>query len=265
MLEDLEGDRADQRSLEHRLAVGFGARQVCQHPGEHQVVCDQRNDQSHCEDEEAQAGEPAEPDGAQEVFGESGATHGGDEEGQQQCNDDADESHEVLELAHHEVVRRTGHLPHRGHAHAQVMDPAQPGPQCQQQTDGEHGGALCDGLFDDGLHQVAHLPIAQLGRSLEGAVQQFLVSGQDHRGDGEGQHEQREDGHHGEVSDAGGELVSATFRVALLHPHDVVEPGKLLAILVDEAWFVFAGAFHSVVVQLVFVWVSGGHRCRSFR
>src|SRR5699024_2944048 len=57
---------------------------------------------------------------------------------------------------------------------------------------------------------------------------------------------------------ARGELVAALLAVALVHPHDVVEPRPLVAVLDRRPFVVFAAALHAVATELAIFGRLGG-------
>ena len=229
----------------------LGARQCADHPGKDQPVRDHTNNQRNSEREEADTRHVLQTHHLDQATSEAGVTNGSDGESDDQSDQKADQHQQVLELAHDEVGRSSIHLPHRRGTQAQLSHPAEPGPQRQEQTNGEHGLALGNCIFDDRVQGVAQLAAGAIGHALRDLVHQLLVTGQHHRHDGEGQHQQREQGQHGEVRDGCGVLIAILIRVALMHAHDVVKPWPLVAVLIDEAELVVSRALHSVFVEVV--------------
>ena len=230
--------------------MGFRTWQGADHPSEDQPVGNHTNHQGRGEGEEANSWHTIQAHHFDESIGNAGVTHSGDGEGHDQREDQTNQHHQVLELADDEVIGQAIDLPHLGSAHAQVGYPAQSGPERQEQRHGEDGFALRHGIFDDGLEGLAHLATGTIGDGGGDLVHQILVAGQHHGEDGKGQHEQREQGEHGEVRDACRVLIAAVLGVALLHAHDVIEPLPLIAVLIDHSGLIFAGALHTAFIQV---------------
>ena len=145
---------------------------------------------------------------------------------------------EIGQLGADEPRRLVAHqAPHLAQRLAQVGHPAQPRPRGGGKADDADRGAR----LDRRVHQVDQL-LTEIAGHLRFDLrrdlgEQFGIARQHEAGGGEADHEQRKQREDREVGDTGRVEVALAVLVALLRPHDVVEPAVPRPQAVQDARF----------------------------